>query len=199
MGDEKAEIRRDNLCESPETVEEEKNADNSEDLPNVQQGYNTVKPLQDQFHAASKNWRKQMNILRSKLVNERNTKSLELGSQALSERMKELTLAQDALEEALQSTVEKMALFAKFEDISHETDIMLKEVNNVLCQLRRINDDCSSIASSKRNSRSIRSKSSRLTSVSSTSTARQRRLNLEEEFATLKCQDGYDPAEGEIS
>lgn len=129
-----------------------------------------------------------MNILSRKLVNERNIKSIELGSQALSERMKELTFAQDALEEALQSTVEKMALFAKFEDISHETDIMLKEVNHVLCHLRRINDDCSSIASSKKNSRSIRSKSSRLTSVSSTSTARQPRLNLKEELTVLKAK-----------
>ena len=92
----------------------------------------------------------ELNDVRYKLVNERNVKSLELGCQALSASMKEITMAQDALEGNLDSTVEKMALFAKFEDISHETDLMLKEVNSVLCELRKVDDDCSSIASSRK-------------------------------------------------
>jgi hypothetical protein len=65
---------------------------------------------------------------------------------------------------------------------------MLKDVDDALRQLRRKNDDASSIVSSKRSSRSSRSKSSRLTSVRSTSTARERRLNLEEQVASLKAK-----------
>ncbi|CAB4032133.1 Hypothetical predicted protein [Paramuricea clavata] len=112
-----------------------------------------------------------MSDLRYKLVNERNISSLELGSQALSECMKELTSAQDALENTLESAVERMTLFTKFENTSRETNAILKEVNET-----------------KQKIGSSRSKSSRLTTASTTSTARQRRLNLEEELATLKAK-----------
>ena len=99
----------------------------------------------------------------------------------------------------MESTLEKMALFSKFEDISHETDIMLKEVNDTLCELRKMTDDRSTIVSSKRSSRSSKSKSSHITNVSSTLTARQRRLNLEEELATLQAKlNGHDSTEREI-
>ncbi len=184
MSDENTEINRENL-DGNKTDGKEKSVDGSEDLQAFPKEQNAVKHLQEQFHTASKNWRKQMNDVRYKLVNERNVKSLELGCQALSASMKEITMAQDALEGNLDSTVEKMALFAKFEDISHETDLMLKEVNSVLCELRKVDDDCSSIASTRKSRRSLKSKSS-CSSTSTTSTARQRRMDLEEELATLK-------------
>ena len=82
-----------------------------------------------------------MNDLRYKLVNERNISSLELGSQALLECMKELTSAQDALENALESAVERMTLFTKFENTSRETNTILKEVNEVIYELKIVNDD----------------------------------------------------------
>ena len=108
MSNENTEIRHETLCENAEIVEGAKNTDKTEDLQILSHDRDVVKRLQDQFHIASKIWRKQMNDLRYKLVNERNISSLELGSQGLLECMKELTSAQDALENALESAVERM-------------------------------------------------------------------------------------------
>ncbi|CAB4006167.1 Hypothetical predicted protein, partial [Paramuricea clavata] len=188
MSNENTEICRESLCENAEIVEGAKNIDKTEDLQKLPPDRDVVMRLQDQFHIASKIWRKEMNDLRYKLVNERNISSLELGSQALSECMKELTSAQDALENTLESAVERMTLFTKFENTSRETNAILKEVNEVIYELKMVNDDRSSVASSRRSKKSSRSKSSRLTTASTTSTARQRRLNLEEELATLKAK-----------
>ena len=50
-----------------------------------------------------------MNILRCKLLNDRNVELLERVSDDLSLGMKELTEAQDELENAMECTVERMA------------------------------------------------------------------------------------------
>jgi hypothetical protein len=185
MSDKRTEISRENL--SGTKMDGDKGSvNNLEDAQTLPRDQDAVKHLQNEFHIALRNWRRQMNEVRYKLVKERNTKSLELGSQALLRSMKEITEAQDVLEDTLDSTVEKMALFAKFEDISHETDLILKEVNSVLRELRS-KEDCLSIASSKKSRRSSRSKSS-CSSTSTTSTAQQRRMDLEEEHATLKAK-----------
>ena len=91
-----------------------------------------------------------MNTLRCKLVNDRNVETLEQGAHGLSIRMKELTRAQNELENAMESTVERMALYAKFEDVGHETNMILKEVEAAMFVLRRNDDDCVSTTSSRR-------------------------------------------------
>ena len=58
-------------------AEELKITDNSTDKEKTSCESGTVKRLRDNFHAASKNWRKQMNTLRCKLVNDRNVETLE--------------------------------------------------------------------------------------------------------------------------
>jgi exonuclease VII small subunit len=57
--------------------------------------------LQNDFHAASRNWRRQINNLNYQLVNDRNIESLEKGSQALIRLMRELTEAQERLDKIL--------------------------------------------------------------------------------------------------
>ena len=71
--------------------------------------------LQEDFHAATRKWRKQINNLSCQLVNDRNVESLEKGSQVLVRVMSELTKAQEGLDKALKSEVERITLFGKFE------------------------------------------------------------------------------------
>ncbi len=152
--------------------------------------------LQEDFHAATRNWRKQINNLSCQLVNDRSVESLEKGSQVLIMLMSELTEAQEGLDKVLESEVERITLFGKFEAMSRESNqVVLKEVGTAICELKKIDDDRFSVASSKYSRKSGKSKSSRhsVTSsrhsvTSSTSSTRQRRLYLEEELACLKAK-----------
>ena len=121
--------------------------------------------------------------------------SLEKGSQVLIMLMSELTEAQEGLDKVLESEVERITFFGKFEAMSQESNQVLKEVGTAICELKKIDDDRCSIASSKYSRKSGKSKSSRhsVTSsrhsvTSSTSSTRQRRLDLEEELACLKAK-----------
>ena len=133
--------------------------------------------LQEDFHAATRNWRKQINNLSCQLVNDRNVESLEKGSQVLIMLMSELTEAQKGLDKVVESEVERITLFGKFEAMNQESNQVLKEVGTAICELKKIDDD-----------KSGKSKSSRHSVTSSTSSTRQRRLDLEEELACLKAK-----------
>jgi exonuclease VII small subunit len=97
--------------------------------------------LQNDFHAASRNWRRQINNLNYQLVNERNIESLEKGSQALIRLMRELTEAQERLDKILESEMERITVFGRFETMSQETNQILKEVGAVICDLKKIDDN----------------------------------------------------------
>ena len=144
-----------------------------------------LKQLQQEFHTASKNWRKQINNLHYLLVNERNVETLEQGTQILIKFMNELAEAQERLDKVMESEVEKITLFGRFETMSNETNVMLKEVGAVLSELKKNDDDRQSIASSRY---SRKSRSSRGSASSTTSSTRQRRIDLEEELASLKAR-----------
>ena len=144
-----------------------------------------LKQLQQEFHTASKNWRKQINNLHYLLVNERNVETLEQGTQILIKFMNELAETQERLDKAMESEVEKITLFGRFETMSNETNVMLKEVGAVLSELKKNDDDRQSIASSRY---SRKSRSSRGSASSTTSSTRQRRIDLEEELASLKAR-----------
>ncbi|CAB4040178.1 Hypothetical predicted protein, partial [Paramuricea clavata] len=144
--------------------------------------------LQNDFHAASRNWRRQINNLNYQLVNDRNIELLEKGSQALIRLMRELTEAQERLDKTLESEMERITVFGRFETMSQETNQILKEVGAVICDLKKIDDDRCSMASSKYSRKSGKSKSSRHSTMSTASSTRQRRLDLEEELACLKAK-----------
>ena len=72
--------------------------------------------------------------------------------------------------------------------MSQETNQILKEVGAVICDIKKIDDDRCSIASSKYSRKSGKSKSSRHSTMSTISSPRQRRLDLEEELACLKAK-----------
>ena len=84
--------------------------------------------------------------------------------------------------------MERITVFGRFESMSQETNQILKEVGAVICELKKIDDDRCSIASSKYSLKSAKSKSSRHSTMSTTSSTRQRRLDLEEELACLKAK-----------
>ena len=158
---------------------------------NVSENTQPIK-VEDKFYAASKKWRKQINYLQCQIVNQRNIPSLERESRVLEQCMKELTAAQEELENSQDSAVERMTLYGKFEDISRETNQMLIQVGETIRDLKCRDDfDKYSVSSSRSNRSAIsrksrRSKSSRGSLASTSSSARQRRLDLEEEIATLR-------------
>ena len=82
--------------------------------------------------------------------------------------------------------MERITVFGRFETMSQETNQILKEVGAVICDLKKIDDDRCSIASSKYSRKSGRSKSSRHSTMSTISSPRQRRLDLEEELALAR-------------
>ena len=70
--------------------------------------------LEDKFYVASKKWRKQMNHLQCQIVNQENIPSLEKESRILEKCMK---------------------------DISRETNQMLKQVGEIICELKSKDDE----------------------------------------------------------
>lgn len=134
--------------------------------------------LEDKFYAASKKWRKQINSLQCQIVNQRSIPLLERESRILEQCMKELTTAQEELENTQDSAVEKMILYGKFEDISRENNQMLVRVGETIRELKsKEEDDRYSIASSRSSQsatsrKSQRSKLSRGSFASTSSSAR---------------------------
>ena len=152
----------------------------------------TPSKLEQEFYAVSKKWRKQINYLQSQIISQRNITVLERESHALEECMKELTYVQEALENIQSSTVEKMILYGKFEDMSREANQILQQVGQTVRELRVKEDEerhsvCSSRSHRSRNSHKTKgSKLSHSSVASTSSSARLRRLDLEEEIATLR-------------
>ena len=147
--------------------------------------------IENKFYAVCKRWRKQLNLLQGQIISQRNITVLEKESHVLEECMAELAAAQEALENIQSSTVEKMTLYGKFEDMSRETNEILKQVGQTIYELKREDEDRYSASSlrshrSGNSHKSKRSKSSRSSLASTSSSARLRRLNLEEEIASLR-------------
>ena len=99
--------------------------------------------------------------------------------------MNELAETQERLDKVMESEVKKITLFGRFETMSNETNVMLKEVGAVLSELKKDDDNRQSIASSRY---SRKSRSSRGSASSTTSSTRQHRIDLEEELASLKAR-----------
>jgi vacuolar-type H+-ATPase subunit I/STV1 len=133
----------------------------------------TNSSIENEFYEASKRWRKQLNHLQIEIVNERNASELERESRVLEERMVELTTAQETLETIQSSTVEKLTLYGKFEEMSRKTNQILRQVGETIRDLRlREDEDNRSVVSrhthsSMSCSKSKRSKSSRSSSQGS--------------------------------
>ena len=87
------------------------------------------------FYVVYKKWRKQINYLQGQIVSQRNVTVLERESSALKECMQELTPAQEALENIQSSTVGKMILYGKFEDMSRKTNQILQQVGRTIREL----------------------------------------------------------------
>jgi hypothetical protein len=107
--------------------------------------------------------------------------------------MKDLTKAHEEMESVIESPVEKIALFGKFEDISKENNKVVQQVCQAIRDMKFDAEDNHSVISrrsgrSQISRRSYRSNMSRCSRVSTTSSNRQRRQELEENAAVLKAK-----------
>ena len=107
--------------------------------------------------------------------------------------MNDLTMAHEELEGVLDSPVEQIALFGKFEDMSKENNMVVQQVYQVIRDIKLDAEDNRSMISRRSSKshvshRSYRSQFSRSSKNSSTSSARQRRQELEENAAVLKAK-----------
>ena len=149
--------------------------------------------IEHNFHDATKAWRKQINYLQSQLVNNIDISTLQNESRTLEQCMDNLTQAHDALEMVSESTVEKIILYGKFEDMSRENNNVLKQVHQTIRDLKADLNDRGSVTSKRTNRsgssrKTGRSLGSRYSRGSTNSSTRQRRQELEEEAAILKAK-----------
>jgi hypothetical protein len=111
----------------------------------------------------------------------------------LEECVYNLSRAHEALETILESSVEKIALYGKFEDMSRENNVATRQVHQAIRNLKMDYRDEHSVISRQTNRsavsrRSDKSFMSGYSKGSSSSSARQRRQDLEEEAAILKAK-----------
>ena len=148
---------------------------------------------QDRFHNATKAWRKQVNHIQGQLVSCTEIASLQNDCRVLEKCMNDLTMAHEELESALESPVEQIALFGKFEDMSKENNMVVQQVYQVIRDIKLDAEDNRSMISRRSSKshishRSYRSQFSRSSKNSTTSSTRQRRQELEENAAVLKAK-----------
>ena len=152
---------------------------------------NTKRNVEQNFHAMSKAWRKQVNFLNTQVVSNCEITHLQNECRALERCMLDLTQAYEVLESVIESPVEKIVLYGKFEDMSRENNALVKQVHEAIRDLRADRGDKSSVLS-RRTSRSVVSRKSaksvlsRASRASTSSSTHQRRQDLEEEAAILK-------------
>ncbi|CAB4034962.1 Hypothetical predicted protein, partial [Paramuricea clavata] len=158
------------------------------DLP-VKTG-TTSSTHENEFYRISKKLRIQINHLQGQIIKETNISILEKEANIVEQCMKELTAAQEELERIQGSAIEKMTFYSKFEDMSRETNQILAQAVQAIQQLKlNENEDRHSVITSTHRSRSShRSRLSRSSLASTSSSARLRRLDLEEEIATLRAK-----------
>ena len=102
---------------------------------------NTPSRLEQEFYAVSKKWKKQINYLQGQIISQRNISVLERESHVLEECMNELASVQEALENIQSSTMEKMTLYGKFEEMSREANQILQQVGQAVYELRGKEDE----------------------------------------------------------
>ena len=135
---------------------------------------------QDIFHIMTKAWRKQINHVQGQLVSCTEIASLQSHCHALEKCMKDLTMAHEELENVLESPVERIALFGKFEDMSKENNRVVEQVYEAIRDMKLGAEDNNSMMSRRSSKghashRSYRGHSSRPSRSSTTSSTRQRR------------------------
>ena len=130
---------------------------------------------QDVFHNMAKVWRKQLNHVQGQLVSCNEIASLQNDCRLLEKCMKDLTMAHEQLEGVVESPVEKIALFGKFEDMSKENNRVVQQVYQAIRDIKLDAEDNHSVISrrSGKSHRSYRSHSSRSSRSSTTSSTNQ--------------------------
>ena len=105
------------------------------------------KYTKEELNMNIKAWRKQNNYLQSQFVNNCEMTSLRNECPTLEKCMYDLYQTREALETILESSVEKIALFGKFEDISRENNAIMRRVHQTVRDLKMDYKDEHSIGS----------------------------------------------------
>ena len=113
--------------------------------------------VEQNFHAMNKAWRKQVNFLNTQVVSNCEITHLQNECRTLERCMLDLT--QVISQQVIESLVEKIALYGKFEDMSRENNALIKHVHEAIRDLRADREDKSSILS-RRTNRSVVSRKS---------------------------------------
>ena len=154
--------------------------------------HNVKQSVEQNFHAMSKAWRKQVNFLNTQVVSNCEIMHLQNECRTLERCMLDLTQAYEVLESVIESPVEKIALYGKFEDMSRENNALVKHVHETIRDLRADREDKSSILSRGTNRSVVSCKSAKSilsqSSKASTSSSTRQRQDLEEEAAILKAK-----------
>jgi hypothetical protein len=179
------------LDETNKTMEQE-----SRDLPlTMSEQIDSKENIEHNFHTMIKVWRKQINYLQIQLVNNCEITCLQNECRILEECMYNHSQAHEALETTTESSVEKIALYGKFEDMSRENNMVMRQVHQAIRDLKMdYLETNTQLIKSRRTNRSAVSRRSGKSFMSgyskgsTSSSARQRRLDLEEEAAILKAK-----------
>ena len=118
------------LDETNKTMEQE-----SRDLPlTMSEQIDSKENIEHNFHTMTKVWRNQINHLQ--LVNNCEITCLQNECRILEECMYNHSQAHEALETILESSVEKIALYGKFEDMSRENNMVMRQVHQAIRDLK---------------------------------------------------------------
>ena len=148
--------------------------------------------MEDEFYNSTKFWRKQVNRLQGLLVTSKEIRTLQTECYNLEECMKRFMTTHEQLEMATESSIKKIALFNRFEEMRKEDNQVLQNVYQAIRDLKFDMEDGQSVTSQKtykshtshKSGRSIATVSSR----ASTSSSRQRRQELEAGAAALRAK-----------
>ena len=140
--------------------------------------------------AAKRSWRKQINLIHSLLVTQKDIATLTAGCEELEKKMTLFSESHEALEAIIDDEEERRLMYEDFEVISRENNGVLRMISEKIKSQEQELDSKSSTTSgstktSKISSRSSR-KSSRTPPRNSSLSVREKRVQLEGDIASLR-------------
>ena len=140
--------------------------------------------------AAKRSWRKQINLIHSLLVTQKDIATLTAGCEELEKKMTLFSESHEALEAIIDDEEERKLMYEDFEVISRENNGVLRMISEKIKSQEQELDSKSSTTSgstktSKISSRSSR-KSSRTPPRNSSLSVREKRVQLEGDIASLR-------------
>ena len=157
----------------------------------TEKGFEYIHNLRRQAVITSKRlWRKQINSIHSLLVTQKDIVTLTAGCEELEKKMTQFSESHEALEAIMDGKEERKLMYEDFEVISRENNDTLRMVNERIKFLEQELDSKGSLISRSTKTSKISNRSSRKSSCTSSGnsslSARQKRVQLERDIASLR-------------